>query len=93
MSIFKRKISVNNNNVKLLGTAWYLLPLFRFIRILKILNFRLNDGVTSMSHAVILRVFELVGEKNIELMAYSLTFSNFRLFTFAFGETDKKILK
>ena len=46
-----------------------------------------------MSHAVILRVFELVGEKNIELMAYSLTFSNFRLFTFAFGETDKKILK
>ena len=43
-----------------------------------------------MSHAVILRVFELVGEKNIELMAYSLTFSNFRLFTFAFGETDKK---
>lgn len=46
-----------------------------------------------MSHAVILRVFELVGEKNIELMAYSLTFSNFRVFTFALGETDTKILK
>jgi len=45
-------------------------------------RFRLNDGVTSMSHAVILRVFELIGEKNLELTMYTLAYNNLRLSTF-----------
>ena len=40
-----------------------------------------NDGVTSMSHAVLNRVLELAGEKNVEYWTYIIAYNNFRITT------------
>ena len=44
-------------------------------------RFRLNDAVCSMSHGMLVRAFEFVGEKHIEFVVYAFFHNNYRLLT------------
>jgi len=44
-------------------------------------RFRLNDAVCSMSHAVLLRVFEFIGERHVEFVVYAFFYDNYRFLT------------
>jgi alkylglycerol monooxygenase len=43
-------------------------------------RFRLNDALTSMCHANVLRVFEFIGERHIPFILYGFVYQNFRIF-------------
>ena len=44
-------------------------------------RFRLNDALTSLSHANLLRVFEFIGEKHLSFVVYGYIFENYRFLT------------
>jgi len=44
-------------------------------------RFRLNDAVCSMSHGMLVRIWEFIGEKHIEFAVYAFFYNNYRFFT------------